>query len=194
VELRSRPRARSSRSTSWRAFRSSRADAAASAQAPGESARLERARRCLIVDGRSITERIRCWKDAPDALRTGMSGLAISFAKQLNKLLGRRRGRVWHDRFHSRELRSPSEVRSALVYVFRNLAHHGTLMLGDENVDRFSSAPRFEHFTRPVAHFDLDVSEPWPRASPHTWHLDEGWWKRTRQGLLDPNEVRRRGA
>jgi len=49
----------------------------------------------------------------------GMRGLVISLARQLNKLLGRR-GKVWGDRWHGRELGSPSEVRSALVYVFRN--------------------------------------------------------------------------
>jgi putative transposase len=129
-------------------------------------------------------------KDAPDALRAGVSGLVISFAKQLNKLLGRKRGKVWDDRFHSRELGSPTEVRNALVYVFRNLARHGTRIVGD-NVDQLSSAPRFERFTRPV--FAIEDPALWPPARPRTWLLGTGWWKRTRQGLLDPNEVRRMG-
>jgi putative transposase len=129
--------------------------------------------------------------DAPDALRAGVSGLAISFAKQLNKLLGRARGKVWGDRFHSRELGSPTEVRNALVYVFRNLARHGTRMFGDTTVDQLSSAPRFKSFTRPV--FAIEDPALWPQAPPRTWLLNTGWWTRTRQGLLDPNEVRRMG-
>ncbi|MDB4936372.1 MAG: hypothetical protein JWP87_3344 [Labilithrix sp.] len=128
--------------------------------------------------------------DAPEALRSGVSGLVISFAKRLNKLLGRR-GKVWGDRFHSRELGSPSEVRNALVYVFRNLARHGTAMFGDENVDQLSSAPRFTRFRRPV--FSIYADAPWPEAKPCTWLLGVGWWKKTRGGPLDPNEVRRMG-
>jgi hypothetical protein len=121
-----------------------------------------------------------------------VSGLVISFAKQLNKLLGRRIGKVWSGRYHSRELASPTEVRNALVYVVRNLARHGTTMFGDQNVDRFSSAPRFAHFTRPI--FSFEDAAAWPRASPRTWLLGIGWWTRTCQGPLDPNEVRRGGA
>jgi hypothetical protein len=131
-------------------------------------------------------------KDAPEALRSGVSGLVISFAKRLNKLLGRRRGKVWGDRFHARELGSPTEVRNALVYVFRNLARHGTTMYGDGNVDRLSSAPRFARWTRPVCTFDDDAAS-WPKAPPRTWLLGTGWWSKTRLGPLDPIEVRRRG-
>ena len=129
---------------------------------------------------------------APDALRAGVSGLVISFAKQLNKLLGRRRGKVWGDRFHSRELASPTEVRNALVYVFRNLARHGAHLHGDGNVDQLSSAPRFTRWTRPVFTLHADAAT-WPQAPPRTWLLNQGWWSRTRLGPLDPNEVRRRG-
>ncbi len=131
-------------------------------------------------------------KDAHQALRSGVSGLVISFAKQLNKLLGRRRGKVWGDRFHSRELASPTEVRNALVYVFRNLARHGAYLHGDGNVDQLSSAPRFSRWTRPVLSVHGDAAS-WPQAPPRTWLLDRGWWSRTRLGPLDPNEARRRG-
>jgi len=131
-------------------------------------------------------------KDAPDALRAGVSGLVISFAKQLNKLLRRRRGKVWGDRFHSRELASPTEVRNALVYVFRNLARHGAYLHGDGNVDQLSSAPRFTRWQSPVLALHDDAAS-WPQAPPRTWLLNRGWWSRTRLGPLDPNEVRRRG-
>ena len=144
----------------------------------------------LIVEATGIVET--GMRDAPEALRAGVSGLVISFAKQLNKLLGRRRGKVWGDRFHSRELASPSEVRNALVYVFRNLARHGTHLHGDGNVDQLSSAPRFTGWRRRV--FTLhDDADSWPAPRLRTWLLRRGWWSRTRLGLLDPNEVRRRG-
>jgi putative transposase len=129
--------------------------------------------------------------DAPDALRAGVSGLVISFAKRLNKLLSRR-GKVWGDRFHTRELGSPTEVRNALVYVFRNIARHGTAMYGHGIVDQLSSAPRFRRWKNPVIDVHGDAAL-WPQAPPKTWLLDRGWWTRTRQGLLDPNEVRRLG-
>ena len=129
--------------------------------------------------------------DAPDALRSGVSGLVISFAKRLNKLLSRR-GKVWGDRFHARELGSPSEVRSALVYVFRNVARHGAYLFGHDTVDQLSSAPRFTRWRAPVLDLRGDAAL-WPQAPPKTWLLERGWWTRTRQGLLDPSEARRRG-
>ena len=129
--------------------------------------------------------------DAPNALRSGVSGLVIAFAKRLNELLSRR-GKVWGDRFHTRELASPSEVRGALVYVFRNVARHGAYLFGFGTVDQLSSAPRFTRWTAPVLDVNGDAAL-WPQAPPKTWLLERGWWTKTRQGLLDPNEVRRRG-
>ncbi len=48
------------------------------------------------------------------ALSRGLQGLAIRIAKALNRVLGRC-GRVWADRFHARALRTPREVRNALM-------------------------------------------------------------------------------
>lgn len=143
----------------------------------------------LIVEATGVIET--GMQDAADALRSGVSGLVIAFAKQLNKLL-RRRGKVWGDRFHSRELGSPTEVRNALVYVFRNVARHGKWIHGDGNVDQLSSAPRFARWTRAVVDVYGDAAT-WPRSPPRTWLLGRGWWTKTRLGPLDPNEARRRG-
>ena len=82
-------------------------------------------------------------------LRSGVSGLVISFAKRLNRILGRK-GKVWGDRWHGRELASPREVRNALVYVFRNVAKHGTRIVGDDALDPLSSAPRFTRWSAPL--------------------------------------------
>jgi REP element-mobilizing transposase RayT len=126
-------------------------------------------------------------EDAHDWLRSGVSGLVISFAKRLNGIL-HRKGKVWGDRWHGRELGSPREVRNAIVYVFRNLAKHGTRMYGDGNVDIMSSATRFAWWSRPLG-WPFPVP-PWPKAAPRTWLLGTGW--RTRGGgPIDPLEVRR---
>jgi putative transposase len=141
----------------------------------------------LIVEATGLA--VNRGADAPDALRAGVSGLVIAFAKQLNKLL-RRKGKVWADRWHGRELGSPTELRGALVYVLRNAARHGAYFLGDGCVDPFSSAPRFTGWTRAIKSFSIET-EPWPAAlRPMTWMLGTGW---RLIGLLDPNEARRRG-
>lgn len=128
-------------------------------------------------------------EDAHDWLRSGVSGLVISFAKQLNALL-RRKGKVWGDRWHGRELGSPREVRNAIVYVFRNVAKHGTRIFGEGAVDPRSSAIRFKGWTRPI--FWPFPDDPWPDATARTWLLATGW--RTRGGgPIDPREVTRMG-
>lgn len=59
-----------------------------------------------------------------DALSRAMQGFTIR-VKGLNKMM-HKRGRVMGDRFHSRVLRSPREVRHAVRYVLENHRHHGT--------------------------------------------------------------------
>ena len=131
----------------------------------------------LIVEAKGLA--------AHRELRSGVSGLVIAFAKRLNMMLGRR-GKVWADRWHGRDLGSPTEVRNALVYVFRNVAKHGTRMIGDGVVDAVSSAPRFNGWTAPLG-WTLD-NGPWPDTPPTTWLLGEGW--RTRGGgPIDPREA-----
>lgn len=127
---------------------------------------------------------------AHEELRAGVSGLVIAFAKRLNMMLGRR-GKVWGDRWHGRALPSPREVRSALVYVFRNIAKHGARMAGADLVDPMTSAIRFNGWTRPIRPVFDDP--PWPAAPPHTWLLEKGWNIRG-GGPIDPAEARRRGA
>ena len=121
-----------------------------------------------------------------DSLRSGVSGLVIAFAKRLNKKL-HRRGKVWGDRWHGRELETPQEVRRALVYVFRNAAKHGSTFIGTGFVDLFSSAWRFGGFTTPVVTYP--EYDRWPEPRPWTWLLGKGW--HTLHGLIDPRETTR---
>jgi hypothetical protein len=65
----------------------------------------------LIVKGTS--------PKAQAALRAGMSGLFIAFARRLNTLLGRK-GKVWSDRWDGRELETPQALREAMASLFGN--------------------------------------------------------------------------
>lgn len=57
------------------------------------------------------------------ALSRAMQGLAVRFAKGLNRMMGRS-GKVFADRFHAHILRSPREVRNAVRYVLENARRH----------------------------------------------------------------------
>lgn len=146
----------------------------------------------LIVEGQD-----RGAKDERDILRRGLTGLASSLARLINKVL-KRRGPVWADRHHRRDLTTPTEVRHALVYVLNNWKRHGTVVFGHGLVDPFSSAERFAGWSEPPIKSSGkavesggggepgeagDVGLPWPPARPRTWLLNVGW--REGEGLLD---------
>jgi REP element-mobilizing transposase RayT len=61
--------------------------------------------------------------DAVSRFTRGVQGLAIRLAKAINRVVGRHE-RVWGDRYHARLLRTPREVRHALVYVLNNARKH----------------------------------------------------------------------
>jgi REP element-mobilizing transposase RayT len=115
------------------------------------------------------------------ALRAGVSGLMIAFARRLNALL-RRRGSVWGDRYHRHDLATPREVHHTLSYVFNNAKKHGLRVLGQGFVDPYSSARRFHGWASEV--FEYGEPDPWPKVRARTWLLGQGWKKR---GFIDPN-------
>ena len=57
------------------------------------------------------------------ALTRGMKGLLVRVARALNHLW-HRKGTVFADRYHLHVLRTPREVRNALVYVLNNWKKH----------------------------------------------------------------------
>jgi len=57
------------------------------------------------------------------ALARGMQALGVRIAKALNRLM-QRRGRMFDDHYHSRLLRSPTELVNAIAYVLGNHEHH----------------------------------------------------------------------
>jgi REP element-mobilizing transposase RayT len=114
--------------------------------------------------------------EAPNgaSMSSGMNGLVVRLARRLNRLW-KRMGRVFPDRYHSRALKTPREVRNALVYVLGNARKHGA-WFGAEP-DPFSSGASFDGWKRNVA----ESSSRW-LSRARTWLLNIGW---RRHGLLD---------
>ena len=126
------------------------------------------------------------------ALSRAMQRFNISFAKNLNRVLGRR-GRVFADRYHVEILKTPAQVHHALAYVLGNWRKHGEDRgLGGPvpRTDRYSTGPFFDGWDTgpPPPWFfrkDLPFPEdgPLPIRFPKSWLLTTGW---KRQGLLSP--------
>jgi REP element-mobilizing transposase RayT len=118
------------------------------------------------------------------SLSRGTSGLVIRVARAVNRRL-RRRGRLWSDRFHARELRTPREVRHVIAYVLMNFKKHG---FAGANVDDRSSAYWLDGWrTPPLLPPPLGWSSEYrpPVHLPKTWLAAIGW---RRHGLIDPKE------
>jgi REP element-mobilizing transposase RayT len=62
--------------------------------------------------------------DDTSALGSAMKGLAIRLARGLNRVMRRRHGQVFAERYHSRVLGSPTEVRQVIRYLRGNRRHH----------------------------------------------------------------------
>ena len=114
--------------------------------------------------------------DSSRDLSRGMQGLCVRLARALNDAL-KRSGRVFADHFHSRLLKSPTEVVSAIRYVL-------------ENAER--------HFSRTIVR-DAFSSEAEENAeiltAPSGWLLRRGWSlapRRLLDGLLRSPRYRRR--
>jgi REP element-mobilizing transposase RayT len=123
------------------------------------------------------TNHIHLIAEAQDAraLSRAMQGLAIRLARRLNGRIGRR-GPVFADRYHARALRTPLEVRRALVYVFHNHRHHHTGAGRPSFFDAMSTAAYFDGFAvapRRPRHGFIPPEEP-PVASPDSWLLRVG--------------------
>ena len=118
--------------------------------------------------------------NGPTGFERGVRGLAIRVAKAVNHKIGRR-GRVWGDRYHARLLKTPREVRNALVYVLNNFRKH---IRGARGFDPRSSAAWFGGWASPPSL----VSKPSPVARARTWLASVGW---RRAGLIHVEEAPR---
>ncbi len=115
------------------------------------------------------------------SLARGCQGLAVRVARAVNRAL-RRHGAVWGDRYHARRLRTPLEVRRALVYVLQNWKKHAP---GARGLDPRSSAAWFEGWQTPPPRAPGTA----PVQAAHTWLARVGW---RRYGRLDFDEGPRR--
>jgi putative transposase len=106
-------------------------------------------------------------------LSAGMRSFVIRFALRLNRLLGRKKGKVWAERYHRRDLKTPTETRHALAYVLANFKKHGVVDRDAPALDVFSTAGRFDGWS--VRTPKLIDTEPWPDRTARTWLLTRGW-------------------
>jgi REP element-mobilizing transposase RayT len=131
--------------------------------------------------------------DDERALTRGIRGFEISAARRLNRTPAAttrrraRKGRVFADRYHAEQLRTPRQVRNAMAYVLNNFLRHREDAGHRWRVDPYASGVAFggwrgrEHvcFAWPPGY------EPLPVCFPHTWMLTDGW---RRGGTIDLDE------
>ena len=145
-----------------------------------------------VVEYSVQTTHLHLLVEADDARRLsrGMNGLAVRLVRGLNRLW-KRCGRVFVERYHARALKTPREVRNALVYVLNNARKHGCLW--GRRVDEYSSAGSFEGWRetpetpRSAARGpdrDAESVQPW-LVRARTWLLAKGWMKRGRIGVTE---------
>jgi REP element-mobilizing transposase RayT len=98
-----------------------------------------------------------------------MQGFMIAFAKRLNRLLGRKKGKVWADRYFARDIESSRDMHNVLSYIFSNGKKHGAIPNEERVIDLFSTVWRFFGYR-------MRGAEHWPRPKPRTAML-ERWWR-----------------
>ncbi|HEU0036067.1 MAG TPA: transposase [Kofleriaceae bacterium] len=124
-----------------------------------------------------------------ELLARGMQGFQISAAKHINRVIGEltgtyRKGTVFPDRYHARELTTPREVHHAINYVLNNFRRHDEDRVAPARtwlLDRYSSAIAFagwKELGAPGSRFvaPADYEALFTRL-PETWLLRVGWQK-----------------
>jgi REP element-mobilizing transposase RayT len=124
--------------------------------------------------------------ETKNALARGMQGFQISAARHINTALGdkygRRRGKVFADRYHVEVIKSPTRARRALLYVLSNWRKHKEDQQGLARtwlVDPFSTGILFpdwqelesKDFMWPIR----ESYDPLIVRRPESWLLREGW-------------------
>ncbi len=121
-----------------------------------------------------------------DALAKGMRVFLGSAAQRINRTLSKRtgvcrRGAVFADRYHSRALTTPRQVRHCLSYVLNNWRRHQEDQGRDWNVDPFSTGLWFpgwkERADSPLLYKPPPTYVWLITWLPKTWLLREGWKK-----------------
>jgi REP element-mobilizing transposase RayT len=119
----------------------------------------------------------------------GMQGFQISASKHINGVMTersgtRRTGQVFPDRYHSRALTTPREVRNAIAYVLNNWRRHGedrASFARTWKVDPFSNGIDFPGWKElddsPFSYRPPATYKPLITWLPTTWLLRKGWSK-----------------
>lgn len=121
-------------------------------------------------------------------LASGVTGLKTRIARRLNRE-SRREGEMFDERYHTRSLATPREVRNALRYVLNNERHHAQKPITARWLDPYSSAAWFEGWNAPVETSTLPAwlrALPRPTMPPTVWLLRTGWKK---HGLIAFDEI-----
>jgi hypothetical protein len=87
---------------------------------------------------------------------------------------------VLDDHYHARALKTPREVRNALVYVIQNAHKHGVHMSGP---DPYSSGSSFDGW-KELTHAAISALTS-PLARARTWLLSIGWRKHGRIAITE---------
>jgi putative transposase len=123
--------------------------------------------------------------DDDKALSSAIRSFEARVSKVLNHhVLGRKRGKVWGDRYYRVDLKSPKQARHALAYVLQNGAHHGVVPAGVK--DPISSARwSTRYVTRPELPLETSLT------SPSLTYMLNKLWERPWPGAISPGEVPR---
>jgi REP element-mobilizing transposase RayT len=127
-----------------------------------------------------------CEANHAAALSRGIQRLASRVARALNKRFSRR-GRFFADRFHSRVIKSPRDMRNVLRYVLLN-EHKDQAKASAEfmGVDLYTSFLWFDGWSTVGRRSQPSRGDP--VVAPHCWLLSKGW---RRYGLLRTDEYAR---
>src|SRR5690606_3851053 len=126
-----------------------------------------------------------CEAEDKAALRTAVTGLCVRIARKLNEMMDRegaslsRDRRVFGDRYHARALKTPLQVRRALLYLLNNFRRHQAQLcnrLPPSFLDPCSSAATFDGWIRcprpvrdPCPEYPVVVDPPTRYLLKHVW-------------------------
>ena len=130
-----------------------------------------------------------CEADSNQGLSRGMQGLEISFAKRINRAIGRK-GKVFAERFHAVVMTSPRQMRNALCYIMNNARRHGErLDPSYGGIDPFSSAWHFEGWSHDRWRNGLDPPPGEACVVPaESWLMNQDW-RKYRQREIRPGRA-----
>jgi REP element-mobilizing transposase RayT len=107
-----------------------------------------------------------------------------SLTIRLSHALTGGRGKVFEQRYHAVQIRTPRQARNTLAYVLNNWRRHSAA-LGDAPVDPYSSGVTFTEWSEPVRFTVPADYVPLPMSPPRTSLLRSEW---KQFGRIDPFE------